>query len=86
MSICHNLLIAVDDSAAIARAVTYVASIIDRHRDVRLHLLHIAPIPPEFLEFEGSEDVQVEENREAERAKSRLHSLEDLAQAVCGMP
>jgi nucleotide-binding universal stress UspA family protein len=82
MSACHNLLIAVDDSEATARAVTYIASIVGRRRDVRLHLLHVAPIPPEFLEFGGSEDIQVEENREAELAKSRLGYLEDLAQAV----
>ena len=82
MSVCHNFLIAVDDSEATAQAVTYVASIIDRHRDVRVHLFHVAPIPPEFLEFGGSEDVQVEEKYEGELAKSRLGYLEDLAQAV----
>jgi nucleotide-binding universal stress UspA family protein len=82
MSACHNFLIAVDDSEATARAVTYVASIVGRHRGVRLHLFHVAPIPPVFLEFGGSEDVQVEENREAELAQSRLGYLEDLAQAV----
>jgi nucleotide-binding universal stress UspA family protein len=82
MSVCHNLLIAVDDSEATARAVTYVASTIDRHRDFRVHLIHVAPILPELLEFGGSEDVQVEENREADLAKSRLGYLEDLAQAV----
>jgi nucleotide-binding universal stress UspA family protein len=82
MSVCHNLLIAVDDSEATARAVTYVASIIGRHRHVRLHLWHVAPSLPELLEFGGSERVQVEENREAELAESRLGCLEDLAQAV----
>ena len=82
MSVYHNLLIAVDDSEATARAVTYVASIVGRHRDVHLHLLHVAPILPEFLEFGGSENPQVEENREAELATSRLSYLEDLAQAV----
>jgi nucleotide-binding universal stress UspA family protein len=82
MSVCHNLLIAVDDSDATARAVTYVASIVGRHRDVHLHLWHVAPIPPEFLEFGGSENPQVEENREAELAKSRPGYVEDLAQAV----
>jgi nucleotide-binding universal stress UspA family protein len=82
MSVYHNLLIAVDGSEATARAVTYVASIIGRHRHVRLHLWHVAPILPELLEFGGSEQVQVEENREAEIAKLRLGYLEDLAQAV----
>jgi nucleotide-binding universal stress UspA family protein len=82
MSVCHNLLIAVDDSEETARAVTYVASIVGRHREVRLHLFHAAPIPPEFLEFGGSENPQGEDNREAELAKSRLGYLEDLPQAV----
>jgi nucleotide-binding universal stress UspA family protein len=82
MSVCHNLLIAVDDSEATARTLTYVASIAGRHRDVRLHLLHVAPIPPGFLEFGGSENPQAEENREVELAKLRLGYLEGLAQAV----
>jgi nucleotide-binding universal stress UspA family protein len=82
MSMYHNLLITVDDSEATARAVTYVASIIGKHRHFRLHLVHVAPIFPGLLEFGGSENVQVEENREAELAKSRLAYLEDLAQAV----
>jgi hypothetical protein len=47
-----------------------------------LHLLHVAPILPELLEFGRSEKPQVEDNREAELAKSRLDFLEDLAQAV----
>jgi nucleotide-binding universal stress UspA family protein len=82
MSAYHNLLIAVDDSEATARAVTYVASIVGRHRHVRLHLWHVAPILPELLEFGGSEHVRAEEDREAEIAKLRLAYLEDLAQAV----
>jgi nucleotide-binding universal stress UspA family protein len=82
MSVYHNLLIAVDDSAATARAVAYVASIVGKHRHVRLHLLHVAPILPELLEFGGSENPQVKDNSEAELAKSRLDFLEDLAQAV----
>jgi nucleotide-binding universal stress UspA family protein len=82
MSVYHNLLIAVDDSEATARAVTYVAAIVGRHRDVRLHLFHVAPIVPACLELGGSEDVQVEANRKAERATSRLDFLADLARAV----
>jgi hypothetical protein len=53
MSVYHNLLITVDDSEATARAVTDVASIAGGHRDVRLHLVHVAPILPELLEFGG---------------------------------
>jgi nucleotide-binding universal stress UspA family protein len=82
MSMYHNLLIAVDDSEATARAVTYVASIVDKQRDFRLQLFHVAPILPELLEFGGSENPQVEDSREAELDKSRLDYLEDLAQAV----
>jgi nucleotide-binding universal stress UspA family protein len=82
MSACHNLLIAVDDSEATSRAVAYVASTVDRHRDFRVHLFHVAPILPELLEFRGSENPQAEANRETELAKSRLSYLEGLAQAV----
>jgi nucleotide-binding universal stress UspA family protein len=82
MSVYHNLLIAVDDSAATARAVTYVASIVGRHRDVRLLLFHVAPILPEWLECGGGKNPQAEDNREAELATSRLDFLADLAHAV----
>jgi hypothetical protein len=58
MSVRHNILIAVDDSGATDRAVTYVTSIIGRHRHFRVHLFHVAPILPNLLESGGSENVQ----------------------------
>jgi hypothetical protein len=54
MSVYHNLLIAVDDSAATARAVTYVASIVGRHRDFRLHLPNLVTISWVFVTFGDS--------------------------------
>jgi hypothetical protein len=75
MSAYHNLLIAADESEATGRAVTYGASIVSKHRYVRLHLLHITPILPGLLEFGGSENPRPEENTEAELAKSRLAYL-----------
>jgi nucleotide-binding universal stress UspA family protein len=82
MSVRHNFLIAVDDSEATDRAVTYVASIIGGHRHFLVHLFHIAPIPPKLLEFGGSENGQLEDEREAEISEARVRYLEDVAQAV----
>jgi nucleotide-binding universal stress UspA family protein len=82
MSVRHNILIAVDDSGATDRAVTYVASIIGRYRHFRVHLFHVAPILPKLLEFGGSENIQEEDKREAEITAARIRYLEDLAQAV----
>jgi nucleotide-binding universal stress UspA family protein len=82
MSVRHNILIAVDDSGATDRALTYVASIIGTHRHFRAHLVHVAPILPKLLEFGGNENGQLEENREAEIAEARARYLEDLVQSA----
>ena len=56
--------LAVDDSEATARAVTYVASIIGGQPGFRLCLLHIsAPLPPKLLEFGGAENPAEEETQ-----------------------
>jgi Universal stress protein family len=66
------ILLAVDDSEATARAVTYVASIIEGQPGVRLCLLHVfAPLSSKLLEFGGAENPAEEERREAVQKDAR---------------
>ena len=54
-----TLLVVVDESQASKRAVTYVAKIVSRQRDLRICLVHILPrLPPRWLEFRGAENPQ----------------------------
>ena len=60
-----RILVAVDDSKASMRAVSYVASIIQARRKYAVCLLHVLrPLPPELMEFGGSEDPEEEEKLE----------------------
>lgn len=62
MALNKNVLIALDASEASMRAVSYVAGMLHMHKDLRVYLLHVLPpIPPELLEYGGSEDPQKEQ-------------------------
>jgi nucleotide-binding universal stress UspA family protein len=83
MSNAKHILIAVDDSEASYRAVTYVGSIIGRCEDFRVCLSHaLPPLPRELLEFGGSEDPQQEEREEACIKAEQDRWLEAVAQAA----
>ena len=78
-----NILIAIDDSTASYRAVTYVGSIIGGREDFRICLLHASPpLPRELLEFGGSSDPQQEERAEARIHAEQARWLEAVAQAA----
>ncbi len=83
MSNAKHILIAVDDSEASYRAVTYVSSIMSGCEGFHVCLLHfLPPLPPELLEFSGSGDPQ-----QAEREETHLHTaqarwIEAMAQAA----
>jgi nucleotide-binding universal stress UspA family protein len=67
LSHTEGLLIVVDESAGSKRAVDYVARMIGRRRGFHVHLLHLLPpLPPELMEFGGSEDPLKEELLQAE--------------------
>lgn len=56
-----NIIIGVDGSESSFRAVTYVAELIAGQKGFLVVLLHVLPpIPPELLEFGGSEDPDKE--------------------------
>ena len=78
-----HILIAVDDSEASYRSVTYVGSIIGGCEGLRVCLLHaLPPLPRELLEFGGSEDPQQEEREEAYIKTDQTRWIEAVAQAA----
>ena len=83
MSNAKHILIAVDDSEASYRAVTYVGSIISGCEGFRVCLLHgLPPLPRELLEFGGTEDPRQEEREEAGLKTEQAHWIEAVAQAA----
>src|SRR5919109_2528771 len=83
MSNAKHILIAVDDSEASYRAVTYVGSLIGGCEGFRVCLLHaLPPLPRELLEFGGSEDLQREEREEACIKAEQARWIEAVAQAA----
>jgi nucleotide-binding universal stress UspA family protein len=83
MNNAKNILIAVDDSAASYRAVTYVGSLMGGRKDCRVCLVHASPpLPRELLEFGGSSDPQHEAREEARIHAEQARWLETVRQAA----
>ena len=83
MSNAKHILIAVDDSEASYRAVTYVGSILRGGEGFRVCLLHaLPPLPRELLEFGGSGDPQYEEREEMHLHTAQARWSEAAAQAA----
>jgi nucleotide-binding universal stress UspA family protein len=58
----NKILIAVDDSEASRKAVTYVSKMVRGREPIHIYLFHVLPpIPPKLLEFGGAEDPQKEQ-------------------------
>ena len=72
-----NIIIGVDGSESSFRAVTYVAEMIARQKGVLVVLLHVLPpIPPELLEFGGSEDPEKERHLGEELKKDQAQWID----------
>lgn len=93
MNSAEKFLIAVEESAASLKAVSYVGQIIRGRTDVYVRLLHVLPpIPPGLLEFGGAEQPQLEQRlsgelrqdqaRWIETAKRNAHASLDKATAI----
>ena len=83
MSNAKHILIAVDDSEASYRAVTYVGSIMSGGEGFRVCLLHaLPPLPREVLEFGGSGAPQQEEWEAARLHTEQARWIEAVAQAA----
>ena len=78
MNANRNILIAVDDSEAMQRAVAYVAMMIGGKEGFRVRLVHVLPpLPPELMEFGGAENPGVEEEKEAAIHDAQARWLKD---------
>lgn len=62
-----NILVAVDGSKASPRTVAYVAELVGATNGFCVGLLHLE-LPPRMLEWGGSEDPEIEDKVESERA------------------
>lgn len=73
----ENFLIAVEDSAASLKAVSYVSQIIRGRTDIHVRLLHVLPpIPPGLLEFGGAEQPQLEQRLSGELRQDQARWIE----------
>jgi nucleotide-binding universal stress UspA family protein len=83
MTVNKNILMAVDDSEASDRAVSYVAQMVDGRSEFHILLFHVpASMPPQLLEFGGAEVPAREERAEAELSAARAAWLEEVAKAA----
>jgi nucleotide-binding universal stress UspA family protein len=83
MNRTDKFLIAVEESAASLKAVTYVSRILQGRTDVQVRLLHVLPpIPPELLEFGGAELPQVEQRLSGELRQNQARWIETAKQNV----
>lgn len=77
MNRTNKFLIAVEESAASLKAVSYISQILRGRTDVHVRLLHVLPpIPPGFLEFGGSEQPQVEQRLSDELRQDQARWIE----------
>ena len=73
----EKFLIAVEDSAASLKAVSYVSQIIRGRTDIHVRLLHVLPpIPPGLLEFGGAEQPQLEQRLSGELRQDQARWIE----------
>ena len=72
MDIQKNILICVDNSDSSKQTVAYVAKIVSGKKGVRIRLFHVLqPMPPQLLEFGGSENPQEEEKLEEKQKNAQ---------------
>ena len=79
----RTFLVAIDDSEATLRTVSYVAEIISPQKELHLVLLHVLPpIPPELLEFGGSEDPKTEQQLDEQLKKEQAQWIAQAKQTA----
>jgi hypothetical protein len=70
-----RILVAVDGSEASFRTVAYVADMVGGGSGFHVGLLHLE-LPPRMLEWGGSENPEIEDRTESERAEA-YHQMEE---------
>lgn len=72
MGLDKNILVSVDDTDESMRVVQYVADVVGRGEGFRIRLFHVLPpLPPELLEFGGSESPKRERSLDREVGDQR---------------
>ena len=81
MNRTDKFLIAVEESAASLKAVTYVSRVLRGRTDVQVRLHHVLPpIPPDLLEFGGAELPQMEQRLSGELRQNQARWIETAKQ------
>jgi nucleotide-binding universal stress UspA family protein len=79
----NKILIAVDDSEASMKAVTYVAQMVRGREPIQICLFRVLPpVPPRLLEFGGAEDPQKEQTLSAELKTAQAEWIEKAKKAA----
>jgi len=79
----RTFLVAIDDSEATLRTVSYVAETLGPQKGFYVVLLHVLPpIPPELLEFGGSEDPKTEQRLDEQLKKDQAQWIEQAKQTA----
>lgn len=79
----NKILLAIEDSEASMKAVTYVAEMVRGHEAIHICLFHaLPPIPPRLLEFGGTEDPQQEQALRTELKSAQTEWIEKAKNAV----
>ena len=83
MNANKNIFVAVDDSEASDRAVTYVAQMVDGRKEFHILLFHVpTSMPPQLLEFGGAEVPAQEERAAVELSNAQATWVEDVTRAA----
>jgi len=81
----ERFLVAIEQSDASLKTVTYVAQVLHGRTDAHVRLLHVLPpIPPEFLEFGGAEQPQLERRLSDELQQNQARWIETARSSVQG--
>lgn len=79
----RHILVAVDDSEASERAVSYIAQMVDGRGGFQILLFHVpAPMPPRHLEFGGAENPAQERRAKAEFRTAQREWVEEMTRAA----
>jgi nucleotide-binding universal stress UspA family protein len=79
----NKILIAIDDSEASTKAVTYVSQMVRGREHIQICLFHVLPpIPPSLLEFGGSENPQKERMLSKELKTAQAEWIEKAKKAA----
>jgi nucleotide-binding universal stress UspA family protein len=76
-----NILLCVDNSDSSIRTVAYVANMVSENKEGLIWLFHVLqPMPPQLMEFGGSENAQEEERLDERQEEARAKWISQAEQ------